>query len=122
VKNREEAKMADDIRDLTAAITDISNRLARLEGQGRLSPVADPAPWQWPVPRWPFPFPFPFPQPDPPWFDPRRPPIGDPPPFDIGRLSQVQLEAQMHELSAQKVRIDAALADLQKQLAGMKRK
>lgn len=76
----------------------------------------DPAPWGggWGggVPRWPVPAPV-----DPaPWGGgfvtaPTRPPqvgpIGDPPPFDLGSLNMAQLESSLHNISADKARLDS---------------
>ena len=111
----------------------------------RPSPVVDPAPWPywggWPRP-WPTPVvdPGPFPQAvvDPaPWrhiVDPAvfaqsaaaalgrfRPVGGDPPPPDFSRLSQQQLEATIHSISAERARLDAMEEMVKKQIETLKK-
>lgn len=113
------------------------------------SPVVDPAPWPyggwgaWGRPRWPYPIvdPLPFPHPvvDPaPWpspvVDPAvfsqslaaalgriRPVGGDPPPPDLSRLSIQQLEATIHTISAERARLDAMEAMVNKQIETLKK-
>jgi len=103
--------------------------------------VIDPAPYPYPFPwpRPPFPWPWPWPQPGPhpgptpvdpaPFGDLRtnllsaadligrlRGPIFDPPPIDFSRLSKEALQSQLHELNASKVRLDAAIAQIEQHL------
>lgn len=115
----------------------------------RPSPVVDPAPWQFPFqwgrPRWPNPIadpgPFPTPVVDPaPWPNPIadpatfaqsaasaaalgriRPVGGDPPPPDISRLSVAQLEATLHNIAAEKARLDSMENLIQRQIETAKK-
>lgn len=109
----------------------------------RPNPVVDPAPWPyypggWGRPRWPQiiadPAPFPTPVVDPaPWPNPIADPavfgqslaaatlgrigkIGDPPPPDIGRLSVIQLESALHNIAAERARLDSMEQMIKKQL------
>lgn len=77
--------------------------------------VVDPAPYPWrPYPwRYPIPRPIGDPSPDPltvaTTFTARQPqfgPIGDPPPIDISRLSGAQLQATLHNIAAERARLD----------------
>jgi len=114
------------------------------------SPVVDPAPWPywggwgWGRPRWPSPVVDPGPMPHPvvdpaPWPSPvvdpavfsqtlaaaalgrLRPVGGDPPPPDLSRLSIQQLEATIHTISAEKARLDAMEAMVNKQIETLKK-
>jgi hypothetical protein len=108
------------------------------------SPVVDPAPSPWG--GWVFhPRPFPHPIVDPgpfptPVVDPAPMPgggvvsqsalsaatlgrighVGDPPPFDISRLTAIQLEAALHSITAEKARLDSMEATIKKQIAALK--
>ena len=103
------------------------------------SPVVDPAPWPywggwggWG--RYPHPVvdPAPWPSPvvDPAVFSQTlaaaalgrlRPVGGDPPPPDLSRLSIQQLEATIHTISAEKARLDAMEAMVNKQIETLKK-
>ena len=135
------------ISEIAAKLDNLHDRLSAIEaGIGKTfpgGPVTDPAPFPWPWPRpwpnpipWPWPGPFPGPGPgpivDPAPFDWRnhfisiadllaklRNPIFDPPPMDLSRLSREQLQSQLHELNAAKVRLDASIAQFEKQIDKM---
>lgn len=89
--------------------------------------VVDPAPYPWRHYPWRYPFPSPSPVADPapdPFtfaggFTVRRPqfgPIGDPPPIDISRLSAAQLQSTLHNINAERARLDGLEEMVQKQL------
>ena len=94
-------------------------------------PFPHPFPWPRPPIPWPWPGPHPGPNPvdPPPFWDLRgqlasiadiigklRGPIFDPPPIDFSRMSKEALQSQLHEMNASKVRLDAAIAQIEKQL------
>ena len=115
------------------------------------SPVVDPAPWPWygggwGRPHWPTPVvdpgPFPSPVVDPaPWPSPVVDPavfaqqqtaaasaalgrigrVADPPPQDFGRFTAVQLEATLHNIAAEKARLDSMEQMVKKQLEAAKK-
>lgn len=103
--------------------------------------ISDPPPWggwgwpygPWGRPRWPTPVvdPGPFPNPvvDPAVFGQqataatlgRIGKIGDPPPPDVGRFSQVQLETTLHSIAAEKARLDSMEQLVKNQLETLKK-
>jgi len=103
------------------------------------SPVVDPAPWPyWGGWGWGRPYPHPVVDPAPwpsPVVDPAvfsqslaaaalgriRPVGGDPPPPDLSRLSIQQLEATIHTISAERARLDAMEAMVNKQIETLKK-
>ncbi len=103
------------------------------------SPVVDPAPWPyWGGWGWGRPYPHPVVDPAPwpsPVVDPAvfsqtlaaaalgrlRPTGGDPPPPDLSRLSVQQLEATIHTISAERARLDAMEAMVNKQIETLKK-
>jgi len=102
-------------------------------------PVVDPAPWPRPWP-WPHPIvdpgPWPTPVVDPapsPWAGVaasraslaatslgRIGPIGDPPPIDVSRFSQGQLESTLHSINAERARLDSMETLIKQQLDRVK--
>lgn len=136
------------ISDIAAKLDDLHGRLSAIEaGVGNKfpgGPITDPAPFPWPSPwprpnpfPWPWPWPGPFPGPGPGPVDPApwdwrgqlisiqdliaklRDPIFDPAPIDFSRLSKEQLLSQLHQLNASKVKLDASIAQIEKQIERM---
>jgi hypothetical protein len=91
----------------------VSARLDRLESVlDRLGPVSDPAPDDWGRywrPGWGT------------WGGWRPPRPGDPSPLDLSRLSRVQLELAVHEIAAERVRLDALEGMVKEQIAALGR-
>lgn len=113
----------------------------------RPSPVVDPAPWWggWRPRPWPpmpvvDPAPWPTPVVDPaPWAQGpgqfaspaaataatavgRIGPVGDPPPFDFSTLSVAQLESTLHNIAAERARLDSLETTVKQQLERAKAK
>ena len=89
------------------SLEDVVARLDRLESLlDRFGPISDPAPDDWGrLPgrfdlRW--------------WNIPIPPRPGDPSPVDLSRFSRVQLELAVHQIAAERIRLDA-LEDMVKQ-------
>jgi hypothetical protein len=89
----------------------IQSRLDKLEGMmlGRFGPISDPAPddlgrFRWPFGEWRIPIPIPNP--------------GDPAPIDFSRFSKVQLQLTLHQIGAERIRLEAMEEVIKEQLAG----
>ncbi len=95
-------------------LADVSARLERLESLlDRFSPVSDPAPDDWGRIPW---------RPDRwGWQIPVPPPKGDPSPVDLSRFSRVQLELAVHQIAAERIRLDALEGVVKEQLAALGR-
>lgn len=87
--------------------------------------VVDPAPYPWRPYHWRIPIPRPIgdPAPDPMLTvgttfttRPQFGPIGDPPPIDISRLSAAQLQATLHNINAERARLDGLEEMVKKQM------
>ncbi len=87
------------------------------------NPVVDPAPYPWRPYPWRYPVPRPVADPAP--FPPGGPvirqppvvgPIGDPAPIDVSRLSAAQLQATLHNINAERARLDGLEEMVNKQL------
>lgn len=95
----------------------------------------DPPPWGgggWNVPRWPVPSPVD----PPPWgggfrstlpsgpqvgvINPPIGTIGDPPPFDLSRLNIAQLESSLHNINAERARLESLEKLVKDQIAQLK--
>jgi hypothetical protein len=90
------------------SLDDLAVRLDRLEAMlDRFGPISDPAPDDWGrLPgRWWWNIPLPVPP---------RP--GDPSPVDLSRFSRVQLELAVHQIAAERIRLDALEGVIKQQL------
>jgi hypothetical protein len=98
--------------DREPSLVEFAMRLERLESlfAGRFPPIGDPAPDDWGRPwygrRWQWQVPIPIPRPDP----------GDPVPFDISRLSRVQLQLSLESIKAERIRLDALEEQVKRQI------
>lgn len=120
-----------------ARLDDLEARLARIEGAISQAssvaypgpgtypgpgPIVDPAPFPWPQPLpWPFPRPQPMPWPQPlpqPWPWPQP---GDPSPIDLSRFSAGQLESMLHNVNAERARLDSMEKMVKDRLGGLKK-
>ncbi|HZB43301.1 MAG TPA: hypothetical protein VE487_20185 [Ilumatobacter sp.] len=97
------------------SLDDLATRLDRLEQMlDRFGPVTDPAPDDWGrlpgrFDRW--------------WWNiPVPPRPGDPSPVDISRFSRVQLELAIHQIAAERIRLDALEDMINQQLKGTTRR
>jgi hypothetical protein len=79
------------------------------------NPVVDPAPWPPSIVSDPAPWP-PSVVTDPAPWPGRIGPVGDSPPIDIGRLSVSQLESTLHNISAERARLDSMESMVKRQL------
>ena len=91
-------------------LADVGARLDRLESLlDRLGPVSDPAPDDWGRVPW---------RPDRWWWHiPVPPRPGDPSPVDLSRFSKVQLELAVHQIAAERIRLDSLERMVNEQLA-----
>jgi hypothetical protein len=93
------------------SLVEFAMRLDRLESlvSGRFPPIGDPAPDDWGRPWWGrrWQWQVPIPRPDP----------GDPVPFDISRLSRVQLQLSLESIKAERIRLDALEEQVNRQIA-----
>lgn len=113
---------AQTLKNLEERLTRLEAALAQVSAT-RPGPVVDPAPWGGggavvdpaPYPWRPYPWrPYPIADPAPDQFVTRRGgifggnigPIGDPPPIDISRFSAAQLRAALHNINAERARLD----------------
>ena len=79
------------------------------------NPVVDPAPWPPSIVSDPAPWPPSIVSDPAPWPG-RIGPVGDSPPIDIGRLSVSQLESTLHNISAERARLDSMESMVKRQL------
>jgi hypothetical protein len=91
---------------------DLERRLARIEElvAGRFGPISDPAPDDFGRTSYHFG----------PWWGaiPKRPvDPSDPAPVDLSRFSRVQLELAVHQIAAERIRLDSLEGMVKEQLA-----
>jgi hypothetical protein len=79
------------------------------------NPVVDPAPWPPSIVSDPAPWPPSIVTDPAPWPG-RFGPVGDSPPIDISRLSVSQLESTLHNISAERARLDSMESMVKRQL------